>query len=137
MSNAPNPMAQLSAMVASGQFGTIPGQFGSMAGPQPVPFQPIMQLTQEQVSAMIDERLKAYTAQVQQQAPAAQPAMTKLASVIAQAEGVFQRALPPADYKAFQEYTQSGGKGFDEILKSEALYPIVQLLWETIKENTK
>lgn len=86
----------------------------------------------EQVQAAITERLKGLAA------PAPGDAlMARLQAVAAQAEDLLQRALPAADYAAFQKYVADGGPGFEAMLKGEALYPLAQLLWETVKESQK
>lgn len=89
-------------------------------------------ITMDQVQDAITERLKGFTQPAPIDALAA-----RLQAVAAKAEGVLQRALSGAEYANFQKYVADGGPGFDELLKGEALYPLAQLLWETIKESKK
>lgn len=89
-------------------------------------------ITMDQVQDAITERLKGFTQPAPVDALAA-----RLRAVAAKAEGVLQRALSGAEYANFQKYVADGGPGFDELLKGEALYPLAQLLWETIKESKK
>lgn len=136
----PNSMEQLSAMVATGQFGAIPGMMPNAMMPPNTFSPPGGMLTQDQIASIVDQRIAIALAKIPSTAPAAAPAgpdMSKLAAIVGQAENLFQRALPAQDYAAFHAYTQAGAAGFSDIMKSEALYPIVQLLWETIKENAK
>lgn len=56
-------------------------------------------------------------------------------AAVAQFDQVFERALAPGDLAAFKEYVADGAPGFDKLLAGDALYPIAQLLWETIKES--
>ena len=86
-------------------------------------------LTAEIVSQMIDDRIKA-----SQNSPAP---VQQLASITAQFEQVFQNALSKTDYDAFHAYVAAGSPGFAEMLTTDKLHPIAQLLWETIKENKK
>lgn len=89
-------------------------------------------ITMDQVQDAITERLKGFTQPAPVDALAA-----RLQAVAAKAEGVLQRALSGAEYANFQKYVADGGPGFDELLQGEALYPLAQLLWETIKESKK
>lgn len=89
-------------------------------------------ITMSEVQDAITERLKGFTPPAPVDALAA-----RLQVVAAKAEGVLQRALSGAEYANFQKYVADGGPGFDELLKGEALYPLAQLLWETIKESKK
>lgn len=94
---------------------------------------PAQFVTADQVNAMIEGRLKAL-APVQ---PAG-PDLSRLHVVLQQVDDLARRALPDADYKALHGYLAScitGERDFGVMLKSEALFPIMQLLWETIREN--
>lgn len=82
-------------------------------------------LTADQVRQIIDERIAA-----------AAPAPPALMAKLEKFEQVFRRALPAADYAAFQKYVADGSPGFAEILAGDKLHPIAQLLWETIKDAT-
>jgi hypothetical protein len=88
------------------------------------------QMTIEQVQQIVDARLKELN-------PGPAKAMQQLQNSMQAFESMFQRALPAADYKAFQEYVANGSPGFNDILQSDKLFPLAQLLWETIKEHTK
>lgn len=105
------------------QFGINPG----VALPPPVGT-----VTMDQVQGAITERLKGFTQPAPVDALAA-----RLQAVAAKAEGVLQRALSGAEYAAFQKYVADGGPGFDDLLQGDALYPLAQLLWETIRESKK
>lgn len=50
-------------------------------------------------------------------------------------EGFIKRALPEADYAAMRDYVERGAPGFKALTESDVLYPIMQLLWETIREH--
>lgn len=131
MNTSNDLMARMQAMQQGGlgypgPHGALPGALPPMIPPYMPPSAPV---TIEQVDQLIAARLAALK-------PAG-PDMSKLQGFIVHAETVFQRALSPEDYKAFTAYTQSGGPGFSDILNSKALDPVVQLLWETIKENKK
>lgn len=52
-------------------------------------------------------------------------------------ESVFAKALTPTDFQAFQQYVAAGSPGFAAMLEGGKFDPLAQLLWETIKENTK
>lgn len=106
-------------------------QLGIGAPATPAPAGTIT-ITMDQVQDAITERLKGFTLPAPVDALAA-----RLQAVAAKAEGVLQRALSGAEYANFQKYVADGGSGFDELLKGEALYPLAQLLWETIKESKK
>lgn len=132
MSNPNDLMARLQSMYpsAAGLPGAVPP---SLSPPYIPPTSiPGLGLTADQVDAMITQRLAAL-------APPAAPGpdMSRLHAVIGQMEVVFQRALPADQYAEFQQYVQAGGPGFPAILDSKALDPVVQMLWETIKENIK
>lgn len=109
-------MGQLQALMAAQSF-------PSMQAPMPP-------ITIEQVRALIDERLK----QSQLASPAAAPVAHPM---MIQFEDLIQRALNPDDYKQFLAYTSDGAKDFDKMLSGDAFYPIIQLFWDTIKEQSK
>ena len=122
----PKTMEELQAMmVPGGALNPYPKQTPAMV-PQYQP-QPQLQtpqfVTAQDVQAMIDASLK-QTAQV-------------AASPLAQFDTIFQRALPSEDFAAFTAYVQNGAPGFADLLQTDKLDPIAQLLWETIKENIK
>jgi hypothetical protein len=101
----------------------LAARLGVTAAPAPAP----VYATVDQVQALIDARLKA----------APDPLLARVQLLTAQAEGLLQRALPAADFAAFQQYLAGGAPGFDALLKTEALHPLAQLLWEIIKESKK
>lgn len=128
--------AQFNALMAGHGFGTpMPGIPGV---PHPSPINQALipgmapPITLEQVEALIQTKLEKF---VPPSPPQAGPDMSKLTAIIGQLEMVFQRALSPEQYAAFQSYVQAGGPGFQDILNAKALDPCVQLLWETIKES--
>jgi len=59
------------------------------------------------------------------------------ANPLSQFDTIFQRALPAEDFAAFTAYVSLGAPGFGDLMATEKLDPIAQLLWETIKENIK
>lgn len=85
-------------------------------------------VTIEQVNALIDARLQALQ-------PAPQPDLGRLNAVLQQVDALAKRALSKEDYEAMMAYMASGGPGFTDLMASDALNPIVQLLCETIKER--
>ena len=87
-----------------------------------MPIQPAP-INAEQVQAMIDASIKS--------------SMVAVQSPLAQFDSIFQRALPKEDFAAFTAYVSRGAPGFSELLNSDKLDPIAQLLWETIKENVR
>lgn len=91
----------------------------------PAPAQP-PGMTAEQVRQIVAEELAART-------PAASPAQAM--ARLEQFDKVFQKALPAEDFMAFQKYVAAGAPGFADLLTTDKLNPIAQLLWETIKEN--
>ncbi len=50
---------------------------------------------------------------------------------------IFAKALPPEDYSAFYQYVADGAPGLQQMVDAGKFDPIVQLLWETIKEGKK
>lgn len=107
-------------------------QLGIGALAAPILPAPTSAVTMDQVQEAITERMKGFTQPAPVDALAA-----RLQAVAAKAEGVLQRALSGAEYANFQKYVADGGPGFDALLQGEALYPLAQLLWETIKESKK
>lgn len=110
------PMGDLRAQLAAA---------GMMMPPMPVrpPAMPTTQgLNEAQVLALIDKALV--------ERVAASPANKAF-------ESVFAKALTPADFQAFQQYVAAGSPGFAAMLEGGKFDPLAQLLWETIKENTK
>jgi hypothetical protein len=108
-------MQALAALQAQLSAGARPGTSYTPA--------PAVSMTPQDVQAMIDASLSR--------------ALAPVASPLAQFDSIFQRALPADDFAAFTGYVQRGAPGFGELLKSDKLDPIAQLLWETIKENVK
>ncbi len=104
---SPNSLAELQAMMAAGQFPLVPP-----AAQIPAPHLDIPAM----IKAEFDRRM-----------PAMQSSMSKF-------EDVFKRALSAEDYVEFTCYAQAGAPGFNELLASDKLFPLAQLLWETIKE---
>jgi len=122
----PTDMNQLQTMLAGSYFGATPAPIpGVQSAAQ------VASLTVDQVKAIVSEQLHALGAQPMT------PDLTKLQNVVAQLDDVFKRALSVEEYGALQAYVNAGGAGFIAMLNTDTLYPIVQLLWETIKENTK
>jgi hypothetical protein len=81
------------------------------------------QITEAQVKTWVSDAINQRMPGVQQ----------RLASF----DAAFAKALSAEDYAAFQQYVASGSPGFDALLASDKLYPLVQLFWETIRESTK
>lgn len=112
-------MAQLAAMLTPG---------AGMQQPY-APHLPMQQQTQyvtaDQVRALIAEQLK----------PVAPTPQTS--PIMAQFESLIQRALTPEAYKEFLAYSASGAPGFDNLLSGDALFPVIQLFWDSVKEGTK
>lgn len=123
-----DPQAQLSALFASGAAAPFPGLLP--AAPSPFPGLLPGALTADQVNALIDLKLRALTP-----APAAQPDLAKLGAVIQQIDGLVRRALSADDYEFLKNYISEGGPGFADMLASDVLHPIAQLLCETIRER--
>lgn len=124
--------AQITPQNPFGVPGLSPGMSPAVAG-YPGAAQPTMFVTADQVSAMLEARLKALVPP-----QPAGPDLSRLHVVLQQVDDLARRALPDADYKALHGYLAScitGERDFGTMLKSEALFPIMQLLWETIKEN--
>lgn len=96
--------------------------------PAPTPGPAPGVLTADQVRAIVDERLKAAT-------PA--PDLSRLQAVIQQVDDLARRALPADDYMELHRYIAGGGQGFADMVAGDKLHPIMQLMWETIRENKK
>lgn len=97
-----------------------------------LPEAPAGAVTMQQVQDAITERLKGLAP------PAAPDALVaRLQAVAGQVEGLLKRALPAEDFAALQFYVSNGSPGFDNLLKGDALFPLAQLLWETIRESQK
>lgn len=96
--------------------------------PQTAPAPAQAPLTADMVRSIVDERMASLSA--------AQPA-AKAQTTMAQLDQVFAKALSADDYNAFAEYLSAGSPGFNDLLAGDALNPIAQLLWETIKEHKK
>jgi len=127
---------------------------GYPMGVQPAPLQTLMPpgqlpgfVTQDQVRGLIDQRIKelmstpapapAATPAPPPPAPAAAPDLSRLLAVLSQVDDLAKRALSADDYKAMYAYMQGGAADFGQMMAGEALFPIVQLIWDTIKENRK
>jgi hypothetical protein len=118
---APQTMADLQAMM-------LPGGALSCYPAAPIPsslphFAASPSLTAQDVQAMIDASISR--------------SITVVHSPLEQFDSIFQQALSPDDFAAFTTYVQDGAKGFSDLMKSDALHPIAQLLWETIKEHAE
>jgi hypothetical protein len=92
-----------------------------MAIAPPLAYQP--NVSEEKIRAIMAEELNRH--------------MPRFQTFNDQFETIFKSALSEEEYKAFHEYVAAGSPKFDEILKSDALHPIAQLLWEAIKEFPK
>ena len=104
----------------------------SQLGLAPLPAAPAGAVTMAQVQEAITERLKGLAS------PAAPDALVaRLQAVAGQVEGLLKRALPADDFAALQFYVSNGSPGFDNLMKGDALFPLAQLLWETIRESQK
>ena len=104
----------------------------SQLGLAPLPAAPASAVTMQQVQDAITERLKGLAP------PAAPDALVaRLQTVAGQVEGLLKRALPADDFAALQFYVSNGSPGFDNLMKGDALFPLAQLLWETIRESQK
>lgn len=88
-------------------------------------------VTMQQVQDAITERLKALPAA----APA--PLVARLQVVEAQVTDLLRRALSADDFASLQHYVANGAPGFDTLLKGDALFPLAQLMWETIRDSKK
>ena len=123
----PNNLAQLQAAMANPYaIPQMPQQFST---PQ-MPF-----ATLDQVNSLIDQRLKALQQSSVQQQPVA--ISQQVNSTMAKFEDLIKRALPPEAYAEFVAYSASGAQGFDKLLAGDALFPVVQLFWDAVKENAK
>lgn len=112
LSGVPTTMAELQAQLAAG---------GGLSPPNPAAARPATFVTEQQVRAWIEEAFA-------QRIPAVQQRLQGF-------DAMFAKALPKDDYAAFQQYMAAGSPGFDQLLASDKLYPLVQLLWDTIKEH--
>lgn len=107
-------------------------QLGLVNATTPAPDAPAGAVTMAQVQDAITERLKGLAP------PAAPDALVaRLQTVAGQVEGLLKRALPADDFAALQFYVSNGSPGFDNLMKGDALFPLAQLLWETIRESQK
>ena len=107
-------------------------QLGLVKTASPTPEAPAGAVTMAQVQDAITERLKGL-------APPAAPdaAVARLMAVVGKVDAMLQRALPADAIADLRVYADAGAPGFDALLAGEALYPIAQLLWETIRESQK
>lgn len=60
-------------------------------------------------------------------------AMPQLMGMVQLVDDFFQRALPPEELAAFKGYRDAGAPGMKELIESDRLYPIAQMLWDEIK----
>jgi len=118
-------MAQLSALMGAPYQPQPYVQPPTVAG-YPAP----AYVTADQVRAIVGEQLKSLNA-------APSPDLARLQTVFNQVGDLAKRALKEDDYKALQAYITGGAPGFANMLTGDALYPIMELLWDTIKENNK
>lgn len=63
--------------------------------------------------------------------------MPQLASAIHVMDGFFSKALSAEDFAEFKKYRESGSPGFKELIESNKLHPVAQLLWDEIKSINK
>jgi hypothetical protein len=61
--------------------------------------------------------------------------MPQLIGIVQLLDDFFAKALPAAELAAFKEYRDKGAPGLEELLKSDTLHPVAQLLWDEIKTN--
>lgn len=104
-----------------------PGMFGNAVLPVPTPMPPIGGVNETQIRTIMQEELAKLAPNVQ----------GNLNQALEPLRAMFNSALADDDLKQFKEYLEKGAPGFGQLLASDKLYPIAQLLWETIKENTK
>lgn len=107
-------------------------QLGLVKATMPAPDAPAGAVTMQQVQDAITERLKGL-------APPAAPdaAMERLSLWVAKIDGMLKRALKADDFADLTAYVKAGAPGFDTLLAGDALFPLAQLLWETIRESQK
>lgn len=77
--------------------------------------------TQEQIAELVGAAMK--------------QTLPKVAGIIEQLDALFDKALSEEDLRAFKEYRDRGAPGLKALIDSEKLYPVVQLLWDEIKQN--
>jgi hypothetical protein len=82
---------------------------------------PQVPVTADQVSAIVEASLKR--------------AMPELMSMVKSLDDFFDKALPPDDLAAFKAYRDQGAPGLKELMASDTLHPIAQLLWDEIKSH--
>ncbi len=75
--------------------------------------------TPEQVASIIESALKKM--------------MPQLVEAIAVMDSFFSKALSTEDFAAFKEFRAKGSPGFKELIESDKLHPIAQLLWDEMK----
>jgi hypothetical protein len=97
-----------------------------------VPPPPAGAVTMQQVQDAISARLGVSAAPTPADAPVA-----RLAAWVGKIDAMLQRALPAEDFADLKVYADAGAPGFAALLEGEALYPLAQLLWETIRESQK
>src|ERR1700739_269853 len=78
-------------------------------------------VTAEQIAAIVETELKR--------------AMPPRMGMVQSLDDFFTRALPPAELQAFKAYRDQGAPGLQALVASTELYPIAELLWDTIKEH--
>jgi hypothetical protein len=134
MNALPTTFAELQAQMAAGLYSptpiTPPPPHPAIA-PQPLPAIPAPVATPMYAGQLTEDRVREMIAQAFAQR------MDAVNQRLQPFDALFAKALPDADYKAFQTYVAAGSPGFEAMMKSDKFYPLVQLLWETIKENAK
>lgn len=118
--------ASQSMEIALARLRAIPGGSALLTATTPPAPTPTVQqsMGEEQMRQLLREELDKYLG-------------PQLRAIFNEVESIFQRALSPADYQAFKEYTTGGSPGFERLTQGEQLFPLAQLLWEVIKENIK
>lgn len=78
-------------------------------------------VTADQVAAIVDAAITR--------------AMPQLIGMVQVIDEFFSKALPPEELEAFKAYRDAGAPGLRELLASENLHPVAQLLWDEIKNT--